>query len=201
MILRVLLKFLDTTCFYCLMDGIHADFAIFGSIYEQWSQIQIQLEDFHWNSGLSGKCNADSPRVRGGQSASVKDFSQRLCRNGVGSWNVKRTVRSISADSPHGFGYTGIGTSAHWFNCDMALADGPPRSRGRSATGVGQSDKHRLLRCAVSGTKGASRALADGPLGDCGRSARGLRTVRHSGFRAGPGIRRLLCMCSKKVVI
>jgi len=29
------------------MDGIHADFAIFESIYEQWSQIQIQLEDFH----------------------------------------------------------------------------------------------------------------------------------------------------------
>ena len=45
------------------MDGIHADFAIFGSTYEQWSQIQIQLEDFHWNSGLSGKCNADSPQV------------------------------------------------------------------------------------------------------------------------------------------
>ena len=49
----------------------------------------------------------------------------------------------------------------------MALADGPPRSRGWSATGVGQSDKHRLLRCAVCGTKGANRALADGPLGDC----------------------------------
>ena len=53
----------------------------------------------------------------------------------------------------------------------MALADGPPRSYERSATGVGQSDKHRLLRCAVSGTKGANRALADGPLGDCGQSA------------------------------
>ena len=85
MILRVLSKFLDTTCFYCLMDGIHADFAIFGSIYEQRSQIQIQLEDFHWNSGLSGNCNADSPWVTGGQSASVKDFSQRLCKNSVGS--------------------------------------------------------------------------------------------------------------------
>jgi len=35
MILCVLSKFLDTTCFYCLMDGIHADFTIFGSIYEQ----------------------------------------------------------------------------------------------------------------------------------------------------------------------
>ena len=53
----------------------------------------------------------------------------------------------------------------------MALADGPPRSRGRSATSVGQSDKHQLLRCAVSGTKGANRALVDGPLGDCGQSA------------------------------
>ena len=171
MILRVLSKFLDTTCFYCLMDGIHADFTIFGSIYEQWSQIQIQLEDFHWNFGLSGKCNADNPRVRDGQSASVKDFSQRLCRNGVGSWNVRRMVRSISTDGPHGFGYTGIGASSHWFNCDMALADDPSGSRGRSATGVGQCDKHRLLRCAVSGTKGANRALADGPLGDCGQSA------------------------------
>ena len=53
----------------------------------------------------------------------------------------------------------------------MALADDPPRSRGRSAPGVGQSDKHRLLRCAVSGTKGASKALLDGPLGDRGQSA------------------------------
>ena len=50
-------------------------------------------------------------------------------------------------------------------------SDGPPRSRGRSATGVSQSDKHRLLRCAVSGTKGDNRALVDGPLGDCGQSA------------------------------
>ena len=53
----------------------------------------------------------------------------------------------------------------------MALENSPPRSRGRSVPGVSQSDKHRLLRCAVSGTKGANRALADGPLGDCGQSA------------------------------
>jgi len=138
--------FLVLTHSYEPLDDVHASFAIFGSIYEQWTEIQIQLEDFHWNSRLSGTCNADSPRVRGGQSASVKDFSQRLCRNGVGSWNVRRTVCSISADGPHGFGYTGIGASAHWFNWTwhwqtvrLGHADGP-RLASVNPISIGYSD-------------------------------------------------------------
>ena len=61
--------FLVLTHSYESLDGVHASFEIFGILYEQWSQFKVEIVKIRNILGCLKFGSADSPRVRGGQSA------------------------------------------------------------------------------------------------------------------------------------
>ena len=107
------------TCSYESFEGFHAIFEIFGFLYEQWSQIGVGIEKIGTILDSLKFGTADSPRVRGGQSAKGPR-TVRLC------WAVfyQRQFQSVGS-------------------VKNSTADGPPGYRGQSATGqkggVGQT--------------------------------------------------------------
>ena len=60
---------LVVTCSYESLEGFHARFEIFRFLYEQWSQIEVGIEKVGTILESLKFGTADSPRVRGGQSA------------------------------------------------------------------------------------------------------------------------------------
>ena len=85
------------TSSYESFEGFHAIFEIFGFLYEQWSQIEVEIVKVGKILDCLNFGGADSPRVRGGQSAvhgtcSPEKFSNRK--------NTLRTVRQRTADGP-----------------------------------------------------------------------------------------------------
>ena len=60
---------LVVTCSYESFESFHAIFEIFGFFYEQWSQIEVEIEKVSTILDSLKFGTADSPRVRGGQSA------------------------------------------------------------------------------------------------------------------------------------
>ena len=60
---------LVVTCSYESLEGFHARFEIFRFLYEQWYQIEVGIEKVGKILGCLKFGTADSPWVRGGQSA------------------------------------------------------------------------------------------------------------------------------------
>ena len=88
---------LIVTCSYESLKGFHARFEIFRFLYEQWYKFKIEIVKVGKILGCLNFGSADSPRVRGGQSAvhgtcSPEKFSNRK--------NTLRTVRQRTADGP-----------------------------------------------------------------------------------------------------
>ena len=88
---------LIVTCSYESLEGFHARFEIFRFLYEQWYKFKIEIVKVGKILGCLNFGSADSPRVRGGQSAvhgtcSPEKFSNRK--------NTLQTVRQRTADGP-----------------------------------------------------------------------------------------------------
>ena len=88
---------LIVTCSYESLEGFHARFEIFRFLYEQWYKFKIEIVKVGKILGCLNFGSADSPRVRGGQSAvhetcSPEKFSIAKIRCGR-SAKGPRTVR------------------------------------------------------------------------------------------------------------
>ena len=87
--------------------GFHAVFVLFGNIYEQRSQLKIEIVKVGKILGCLKFGSADGPQVRGGRSAVHEICHQRLCRKMFQPKNIQRTVRQGTADGPRVIGTTG----------------------------------------------------------------------------------------------
>ena len=123
------------TCSYESFEGFHARFEIFGFLYEQWSQIEVGIEKVGKILDSLKFGTADSPRVRGGQSAVHEIFSPEALQRS------SQPQKYIADSPPKDRGRSAcVGqylpeAVSVGRRCENSKADGPLGYRGQSANG------------------------------------------------------------------
>ena len=132
---QFIFEFFVVTCSYESFEGFHARFEIFGFLYEQWSQIEVGFENIVKILGCLKFGTADSPRVRGGQSAvhetcspeALQRSSQPQKYTADGPPKDRRRSAYVGQYMPEAIS---VGRQ-----CENSKADGPLGYRGQFTNG------------------------------------------------------------------